>query len=136
MNSTKRIRLNNLLSRQAAHRAVDEAPDGFVAEIKERTRTADQNALLHALLQDIARHTEWAGKRRTLDDWKALMVSAHRVALQQAGDVVPGLEGEFVQLRKSTAAMGVKELASLIEYVPAWGVNAGVRFSASERWAA
>jgi len=132
----KRIQLSNDLARQAAKRAIDDAPDGFMAEIKERTRTADQNAKLHAMLQDIARQVEWAGKRRSLDDWKALMVSAHRIALQQAGEVVPGLEGEFVQLRKSTAAMGVKELASLIEYVAAWGTNAGVRFSAPERWAA
>lgn len=132
----KRIQLNNDLARQAAKRAIDDAPDGFVVEVKERTRTADQNAKLHAMLQDIARQVEWAGKRRSIDDWKALMVSAHRIALQQAGEVVPGLEGEFVQLRKSTAAMGVKELASLIEYVTAWGTNAGVRFSAPERWAA
>lgn len=52
-----------------------------MAEIKERARTADQNALLHALLQDIARHTEWAGKRRTLDDWKALIGLCMHVSL-------------------------------------------------------
>lgn len=132
----RRIQLNNDLARQAAKRAIDDAADGFVVEIKERTRTADQNAKLHAMLQDVARQVDWAGRRRSLDDWKALMVSAHRIALQQAGEVVPGLEGEFVQLRKSTATMGVKELASLIEYVTAWGMNAGVRFSAPERWAA
>lgn len=132
----KRIQLNNDLSRQAAKRAIDDAPDGFMVEVKERTRTADQNAKLHAMLQDISRQVEWAGKKRTTEDWKALMVSAHRLVLQQAGEVVPGLEGEFVQLRRSTAAMGVKELASLIEYVTAWAVNADVRFSAPERWAA
>lgn len=132
----KRILINSDIGRQAAKRAIDNTPDGFMVDIKERTRTADQNALLHALLQDISRQVEWAGKHRSLDDWKALMVSAHRVVLQQAGEVVPGLEGEFVQLRKSTSAMGVKELASLIDYVHAWGVHAGVRFSAPERWSA
>lgn len=126
----RRITLHNERARQAAKRAIDEAPDGYVVEIKERTRTEEQNAKLHAMLRDISRQVEWAGKRRSVDDWKALMVSAHRVASGQASEVVPGLESEIVQLRKSTAAMGVKELASLIEYVTAWGANAGVRFLA------
>lgn len=132
----KRIQLNNDMARAYAKRLVDEAQDGQMVEIKERTRTSEQNALLHAMLQDIARQKEWAGKKRSLDDWKALMVSAHRLVLQQAGEVVPGLEGEFVQLRKSTAVMGVKELASLIDYVTAWGTSNDVRFSAPDRWAA
>lgn len=132
----KRIRLSSDISRAAAKRAIDEAPDTYVAEIKERTRTSDQNAALHAMLSDIAKQKEWAGKKRTLDDWKAIMVSAHRVALQQAGEVVPGIEGEFVQLRKSTAAMGVRELASLIDYVSAWCAANDVRLSAPERMCA
>lgn len=132
----KRIQLNNDMARAYAKRLIDEATDGQVVEIKERTRTSEQNALLHAMLQDIARQKEWAGKKRSIDDWKALMVSAHRLVLQQAGEVVPGLEGEFVQLRKSTTQMGVKELASLIDYVTAWGTSNEVRFSAPDRWAA
>lgn len=123
-------------NRSSAIEAVRTAPAGYVCEVKERTRTSDQNALLHALLQDISRQAIWAGKKRSVEDWKALMVSAHRMALQQAGEVVPGLEGEFVQLRKSTTAMGVKELGSLIDYLIAWAMQNDVRLSAPERQAA
>lgn len=132
----KPIILRSDLSRAAAKRMIDQAPDLYEVIIKERSRTADQNAALHAMLGDIAKQREWAGKRRSIDDWKALMVSAHRLALQQAGEVVPGLEGEFVQLRKSTAAMGVRELGSLIDYVSAWAAMHDVRLSAPERIAA
>lgn len=117
-------------ARRMAHYAIDAAPTGHICEIKERTRTADQNAALHAMLADIARQKEWAGKKRSVEDWKALMVSAHRIAMQDAGEVVPGLEGEFVQLRRSTAAMGVKELGSLLDYLSAWCAANDVRLSA------
>lgn len=136
MTDKRVFKLVHAQARQRAAECVAQAPDGWVVEVKEPTRTSDQNAKLHAMLQDISRQTEWAGKKRTMDDWKALMVSAHRIALQQAGEVVPGLEGEFVQLRKSTAAMGIKELASLIEYVTAWGTTQGIRWTEQYREAA
>jgi hypothetical protein len=34
--------------------------------------------------------------------------------------MVPGLEGEFVNLRESTAQMGIKRMISLIEYSQAY----------------
>lgn len=117
-------------ARSMAIRAVEAAPLGYVCEVKERTRTSDQNSALHAMLADIARQKEWGGKKRSVEDWKALMVSAHRIAQKEAGEIVPGLEGEFVQLRKSTTAMGVKELGSLLDYLSAWCANNGVRLSA------
>lgn len=117
-------------ARRMAHYAIDAAPTGHICEIRERNRTADQNSALHAMLADIARQKEWAGKKRSVDDWKALMVSAHRIAMKEAGEVVPGLEGEFVQLRRSTAAMGVKELGSLLDYLSAWCATHDVRLSA------
>lgn len=131
-----RIVLSNPVSRRAAVMAIEAAPDGYICEIKERTRTSDQNAALHAMLGDIAKQALWAGKRRSIDDWKALMVSAHRMALKEAGEVVPGIEGEFVQLRKSTTAMGVKELGSLIDYVSAWCAANDIKLSAPARMAA
>lgn len=129
----ERFILNHERARRMALYAVEAAPMGYVCEIKERTRTADQNAALHAMLADIARQKQWAGKKRSIDDWKAIMVSAHRTALKEAGEVVPGLEGEFVQLRKSTTAMGVKELGSLLDYMNAWCAANDVRLSAPAR---
>ena len=47
-------------------------------------------------------------------------------------DVVPGLEGEFVNIRESSAQMSISRMASLIEYVTAYGVANGVKFN--DRW--
>ena len=39
-----------------------------------------------------------------------------------------GLEGELVNVRERTSKMGVRRLASLIEYVGAWAAENGVVF--------
>ena len=124
------ILLNDQVRKRALE-AIASAPQGFVVEVKERTRTNDQSAALHAILADIARQKEWAGKKRSVEDWKALMVSGHRVVMKEAGEVCPGLESEFVQLRKSTTAMGIKELSSLIDYVTSWCAANDVRLRAA-----
>lgn len=107
--------------------AVRSAAPFSVITIAQKTRTTEQNAKLHALLSDLARSDiEWAGKRRTLDEWKVLMISAHAVATDGAGEVIPGIEGEFVAIRESSASMGVARASSLIEYVLAFCVTNGV----------
>ncbi|MEE6057329.1 recombination protein NinB [Avibacterium paragallinarum] len=100
-----------------------------VVEIKPLTRTLAQNAKLHAMLGDIAKQCEFQGKKRDIETWKMIMVSAHKIATGGQAEMAIGLEGEVLNLRESTAQMGVKRLASLIEYVDAWAAEQGVRFS-------
>lgn len=105
--------------RAMAIRDVRMAPDGHYVTIKEPTRSLDQNSMLHALLQSLE-GKEWAGKPRTMEEWKVLMVSGHALATGRQVEVVEGLEGEPVNIRESTALMTVGRLNSLIEYVQAW----------------
>lgn len=106
------------------------ALDGFVVTIGPKTRSTDQNAKFHAICHDLAHSTlEFAGKRRSLDEWKALLISGHAVATGTAGEVVPGLEGEFVAIRESSAKMGVARAASLITYTIAFCDMHGVQLT-------
>jgi hypothetical protein len=89
--------------------------------IREDTRTLDQNAKFHALCGDIeVSKFAWMGKPRSAKQWKVLLVSGHAIATEEGADVMPGLEGEFVNLRESTALMSVRRSASLIEYTLAF----------------
>lgn len=98
-----------------------------VVTIAPKTRSNDQNAKLHAMLADLAASPiEFAGKRRTLEEWKALVISGHAVATGSAGEVIPGIEGEFVAIRESSAKMSVARASSLIEYTLAFCVTNGV----------
>jgi hypothetical protein len=120
MSDRQLFRLVHPTARQMASRACIQAPDGYVVEIKPRTRSLDQNAKLHALFSDVARQATWHGRYLTPDQWKTLFISAHSAATGNGADVVAGLEGEFVNIRESSSSMSVRRMNSLLEYVTAW----------------
>ena len=136
------LRLHNA---QQGHQAIQQAwahAKGYlmasgapmVLEVRPETRSDRQNKLLHALFADIARQAEWAGKKRTAEQWKVLFVSGHAMATKQGAEMVPGLEGEFLNLRESTARMGKARMASLLDYVTAWAVAHGVELREAQQW--
>jgi hypothetical protein len=108
-------------ARRRCQAAVWDSPDGYRVEISEPKRTNDQNAKFHALVSDIAKSGyQWLGKARTAAQWKVLLVSGHAMATKEGSEIVPGIEGEFVNLRESTALMSKRRGASLIEYTLAF----------------
>lgn len=113
--------------RERALEYVAHAPLGQLVEIKPRTRTLDQNAMFHAVCNDIAKSgLEWAGKARTASEWKVLLVSGHSIATNHAAEVVPGLEGEFINLRESTSRMSKARASSLMDYALAFCMENGI----------
>jgi hypothetical protein len=123
---TQRVRDN-------AVEAVRGAPPGHVVSVAAPTRSNEQNAKLHAMLSDLAASpVQWFGKRRTMDEWKVLMISAHAVATDNRGEVIPGIEGEMVAIRESSASMSVARAASLITYLQAFGDMNGVEWRETE----
>lgn len=132
-----RFILAHAQARQRALQAVSEAPDGYSVTVSEPKRNLEQNACFHAICTDLARSgLEWAGKRRSADQCKVLLVSGHAVVTKQGAEMVPGLEGEFVNVRESTALMSVKRSSSLIEYSKAFCANHGVELTEARRIAA
>ena len=109
------------LARSRAVIAVNDAPAGYRVTVESPKRNNDQNAKFHAMCDDIAKAgIEWAGKPRTAAQWKVLLISGHATATREGSEIVPGLEGEFVSIRESSALMSVKRASSLIEYTQAF----------------
>lgn len=100
-----------------------------VVRLGRERRNLEQSAKFHAMLGDVAQQVEYMGKKRTAEQWKVLFVSAHAIATGRGAEMLPGIEGEFVNIRESTAQMSKKRIASLIEYVYAWGADKNVRWS-------
>ena len=119
MSESRTLILRDDLIRRRAVAAVVEADLGMVVTIKPQTRSLDQNAKFHAICADLAGQP-WAGKPRDAAEWKVLLVSGHAVATKQGAEIVPGLEGEFINLRESTARMSKARGSSLIEYAQAF----------------
>jgi hypothetical protein len=108
-------------ARARALECVRTAPDGYAVSVAEPTRNLDQNAKFHAICSDIAKSgVQWAGKARAADQWKVLLVSGHAVATKEGAEMVPGIEGEYVNVRESTALMSKRRSSSLIEYTLAF----------------
>lgn len=122
------FRLVHPTARQMASRACIHAPDGYVVEIKPRTRSLDQNARLWAMLADIAAQVEWHGMKLEPTDWKHIFSAS-----LQKQRAVPGLDGGFVVLGQSTSRMTVREMSDLMEIATAFGAEHEVRFSGSEQ---
>ena len=123
-----RTRVFYLLDEDVRARAADcvalQAPTGWVVTVKPATRTTDQNSKFHAICHDLAKsRVQWAGKPRTQDQWKVLLVSGHAVATKEGAEVVPGIEGEFINIRESTALMSKARGSSLIEYAQAFAAQ-------------
>ena len=115
--------LTSQQARDSAKARIDWAPDGYVCEMKESTRTIEQNSLLWPLLSEVSRQVDWYGKKLTPDEWK----SVFSASLKQQ-KVVPGLDGGFVVCAQSTSKMGKREFSDLIELIFAFGAEKGVRF--------
>jgi len=114
------IQINGEDKRLKALEAVSKAHEGLILIMKDSTRTLDQNAKFHALCTDAAKTMTYMGRVLTSDQWKVLFISGHAIATKIGADMIPGLEGEFVNLRESSAQMGVKRMISLIEYTQAY----------------
>jgi hypothetical protein len=117
--TTKRV-ITGSVAREAIQRIIGAAPEGSVVVIREGSRTLEQNAMFHALCTEASKHCSFMGKARTPQEWKILFVSGHAKATGAPSEIVAGLEGEWLNIRESTAAMGKKRMNSLIEYTEAY----------------
>jgi hypothetical protein len=110
-------------ARANAVESVRTAPEGYIVEIKPKTRSLDQNRKLWAALNDLARQVTWHGLKLTAENWKDMTTAA--VKRQQ---VVPGIDGGFVVLGASTSKMSKAEMSELLEFIIAFGTQQNVVF--------
>lgn len=121
--------LSHPLARRNAARACADAPDGYRVEIRPRTRTLDQNALLWSCLTDVAKQIQWPvnGKHEHLtpDEWKDIFSAS----LKQEQRMAMGLQGGFVMLGERTSKMSIRAMTDLIDLIHAFGNERGVQWS-------
>lgn len=107
--------------------AIRVAPVGMVVEIKEPTRSLEQNAKLHAMLSDLSTQVEWHGMKLHMDVWKRLCTAAMLRELGESPMLVPAIDGHGIEIiYEKTSIMGVKMMVDMIEWVYAFGAEKGV----------
>jgi hypothetical protein len=99
----------------------------MVIEAREETRSLAENAMLHALLMQISKSVEWAGKRRDAETWKRLLTAAWMRARGEHIEMLPAVDGHGVDIVfRRTSQLTRSECAELIEFVLAWAAEQGV----------
>lgn len=119
-------------ARDNAHRLVTRAPEGAVVNIREASRTGEQNDKMWAMLSDIAR-AKPQGRVLTTEVWKALFMAScgHQVRFE------PTLDGQgVVPLGFRSSRLTKAEFSDLIEAIYAYGAEHGVLWSEPQELAA
>lgn len=111
--------------RAMARRLIDLAPDRAVVNIREATRTSDQNALMWALLSDVSR-AKPAGRTLTPDVWKSLFLHS----LDHAQRFEMALDGKgMVPVGFRSSRLTKAQMSDLIEMILEYGARHDVQFS-------
>ena len=110
--------------REFAKTLVNAAPMGAVLNIREATRTTDQNAKLWAMLSDVSR-AKPQDRRATPDVWKALFMNACGHAVQ----FEVGLDARPFPVGFRSSRLNKAQMSELIEFIYAFGAENGVTWT-------
>ena len=97
-------------------------------EIKKGTRSLDQSAKFHAMIDSIGAAMRQVGSTWTDEDWKRLLIDqwAHETG-RKFGKVVPSLDGErVVQLGWQSRDFSTEDASEFIEWLYAWSAEKGL----------
>ena len=123
----KKLVITGPVARNAAHAAIDAAPEGWAVIIKEADRTLEQNAAQWPILEEFATQLDWPinGMRQRIsaEDWKDILTSAFK---QQQPRVAQGLDGGMVLLGQRTSKFGKREFSDWLEFLNATAADRGV----------
>ncbi|HSC06796.1 MAG TPA: recombination protein NinB [Steroidobacteraceae bacterium] len=128
------------LARRNAVACVSQAPDGYHVTVQPANKRRIQEEKYHAMIGDIARQTEYAGKRWDADDTKRILIDEFAEEMRLAGTplhhdgrLIPSANGRrVIQLGIQSRDFYVKEAAQFIEFLNAWGADRGVVWSGRE----
>ncbi|MDE2471351.1 MAG: recombination protein NinB [Bradyrhizobium sp.] len=116
------------LARSRAIQAVKDAPEGYVVEIKEKTRSTDQNAAQWPYLEGFSKQLQWPVNGvltwLTPEEYKDILTAAFE------GETTPrlasGFDGGVVMLGRRTSQYGKKRFSEWYEWLMAAAALKGI----------
>ena len=101
----------------------------LVLDIKEPTRTLEQNRKMWPLLKDLSDQVIWFGNKYDSDDWKDLITAMVAKSKKQEQRMAPGLDGGVVMFGQRTSKMTIPQMVEVIEAIYWFGTQQNVAFS-------
>ena len=133
MSSRALVIINTPADRSRIISWANKAPVGTRVEWKAPKRSLAQNDLFWAALTDVAGHMKQHGRDHTTEEWKLLFLHAWGREVR----FLPALDNKsVVPVGQSSSDLSKEEMASLIEWIFAWGAENGVAFNEPKERAA
>lgn len=97
-------------------------------EVKDASKSREQEEKYHAIIGDIAKQAQHMGAKWSADDWKRLLVDLYCVEKQLPnGKVVPSLDMTgIVQLGMQTRHFTKEQASEFVEFLQSWAAENGV----------
>ena len=101
-------------------------------EIKEASKSREQEEKYHAIIGDIAKQAQHLGAKWDTEDWKRLLVDQFIKDMNGLGGskIIPNLDGSgIVQLGFQTRKFTKEQASLFVEFLQAWAANNGVELN-------
>ena len=100
----------------------------LTVEIKQESRSLEQNAMYHSIIHQIAKQARHLGSTWDAESWKRLLVDAYtKENGEYSGQVIPSLTGDgIVQLGLQTRKFTKQQASEFTEWLMAWCAQNGV----------
>jgi hypothetical protein len=111
-----------------------ESGKSLTVEVQLESRSVDQNALIHSIINQIAKQARHLGSTWDAESWKRLLVDAYTKEQWSAssGQVIPNLTGDgIVQLGLQTRKFTKAQASEFSEWLMAWCAENGVEIHES-----
>ena len=96
-------------------------------EIKEASKSREQEEKYHAIIGDLAKQAQHMGAKWTAEDWKRLLVDQFMRQNSEVTKVIPNLDNNgIVQLGLQTRHFTKEQASEFVEFLQAWAADNGV----------
>ena len=97
-------------------------------EVKDASRSNEQNEKFHAIIGDIAKQAQHMGSKWSAEDWKRLLVDKFmREHCHTDSTVIPNLDSTgIIQLGFQTRKFTKEQASEFVEFLLAWCAENGV----------
>jgi len=98
-------------------------------EIKQQSKSREQEEKYHAIIGDIAKQAQHLGAKWDTEDWKRLLVDQFIKDMNGVGGskIIPNLDGTgIVQLGFQTRKFTKEQASMFVEFLLAWCADNGI----------
>jgi len=108
-----------------------DAGRNLTLEVKDASKSRDQEEKYHAIIGDIAKQAQHMGAKWSTEDWKRLLVDKFmRENCHSDSTVIPNLDSTgIVQLGFQTRKFTKEQASEFVEFLLAWCATNGIELN-------